>query len=224
MHPHASGACEEAPFADSHGRQRKAGVEMDNRWRIHAEPTETEYKRAVNRFWFRMYRSAMWTKPLLLVGAIALSFSGMNTIVITLAWTAFAISIAQYGVAYRRYWRRNLSLFRENEDHSAVYDFSDDGVAVSAELGSVELKWRAFDQLWQYGDMWLLVARKTQFYLLPTRFLPPDLQEFIARRMRLVGGARPSCEKCGYDLRGQKVARCPECGTPFDADILKIKQ
>ena len=24
------------------------------------------------------------------------------------------------------------------------------------------------------------------------------------------------CERCGYDLRGLPVPRCPECGTPFD--------
>jgi hypothetical protein len=27
----------------------------------------------------------------------------------------------------------------------------------------------------------------------------------------------PICSHCGYDLRGQVDARCPECGTPFDA-------
>jgi hypothetical protein len=30
----------------------------------------------------------------------------------------------------------------------------------------------------------------------------------------------PVCLKCGYDLRGQVEARCPECGTAFDARLL----
>ena len=30
----------------------------------------------------------------------------------------------------------------------------------------------------------------------------------------------PICLKCGYDLRGQTEPRCPECGTPFDADLI----
>jgi len=30
--------------------------------------------------------------------------------------------------------------------------------------------------------------------------------------------ARKLCVTCGYDLRGQVVHRCPECGTPFKVD------
>jgi len=29
----------------------------------------------------------------------------------------------------------------------------------------------------------------------------------------------PICLRCGYDLRGQTEARCPECGGPFDPDL-----
>ncbi|UCG33887.1 MAG: hypothetical protein JSU68_04465 [Phycisphaerales bacterium] len=32
--------------------------------------------------------------------------------------------------------------------------------------------------------------------------------------------ARRVCSECGYDLRGLTTARCPECGTPFDARFL----
>jgi hypothetical protein len=28
------------------------------------------------------------------------------------------------------------------------------------------------------------------------------------------------CKKCGYDLRGLPLPRCPECGTPFDPAAL----
>jgi hypothetical protein len=30
------------------------------------------------------------------------------------------------------------------------------------------------------------------------------------------------CEACGYDLAGLDVARCPECGTDVDVDVLKL--
>jgi len=29
------------------------------------------------------------------------------------------------------------------------------------------------------------------------------------------------CENCGYLLTGLPTSRCPECGTPFDADALR---
>ena len=32
---------------------------------------------------------------------------------------------------------------------------------------------------------------------------------------------RSRCRKCGYPLRGLPEPRCPECGTPFDAALLK---
>jgi len=31
----------------------------------------------------------------------------------------------------------------------------------------------------------------------------------------------PSCEKCGYCLRGLVEPRCPECGSSFDSTILR---
>ena len=39
-------------------------------------------------------------------------------------------------------------------------------------------------------------------------------------REQLVARGIPVCVKCGYDLRGQSVPRCPECGTPFDVDLI----
>jgi hypothetical protein len=37
-------------------------------------------------------------------------------------------------------------------------------------------------------------------------------------RARLVESTGFRCRKCGYDLRAQTVARCPECGWQFDPD------
>lgn len=36
-------------------------------------------------------------------------------------------------------------------------------------------------------------------------------------REQLIEKGIPICLKCGYDLRGQAVPRCPECGAPFAA-------
>ncbi len=41
-------------------------------------------------------------------------------------------------------------------------------------------------------------------------------------REQLVRSGRPVCMECGYDLRGQEEPRCPECGTPFVPDILRM--
>jgi len=39
-------------------------------------------------------------------------------------------------------------------------------------------------------------------------------------RQQLVASGVPVCIHCGYDLRGQTEARCPECGRSFDAALL----
>ena len=39
-------------------------------------------------------------------------------------------------------------------------------------------------------------------------------------REQLVACGVPICIKCGYDLRGQIEPRCPECGTPCDAELI----
>lgn len=43
-------------------------------------------------------------------------------------------------------------------------------------------------------------------------------QRFL--RQQLIASGIPICLKCGYDLRGQTEPRCPECGTPFDAELI----
>ena len=35
---------------------------------------------------------------------------------------------------------------------------------------------------------------------------------------RLIEAHGFRCQQCGYDLRGQTLPRCPECGTEFDAE------
>ena len=43
-------------------------------------------------------------------------------------------------------------------------------------------------------------------------------------REQLVARGQPICLKCGYDLRGQIEARCPECGTPCDPGLLRMSE
>ncbi len=39
-------------------------------------------------------------------------------------------------------------------------------------------------------------------------------------RQELVRDGFPICVPCGYDLRGLAEPRCPECGAPFDEQLL----
>lgn len=41
-------------------------------------------------------------------------------------------------------------------------------------------------------------------------------------RQQLLELGEPPCPVCGYDLRGQVVARCPECGNDFSSSLLRV--
>ena len=46
-----------------------------------------------------------------------------------------------------------------------------------------------------------------------------SLAVFIRRELRRQGFL--VCMHCGYDLRGQTVLRCPECGAPFEMECTR---
>jgi hypothetical protein len=54
------------------------------------------------------------------------------------------------------------------------------------------------------------------------RMARKELRRFIRRRLAQRGVLM--CIHCGYDLRGQTVCRCPECGKPFDPKRLSLKK
>ncbi len=47
-------------------------------------------------------------------------------------------------------------------------------------------------------------------------------RSLLRKRLRVLLAAKgmPICIPCGYDLRGQVAARCPECGSTFDEGLL----
>jgi len=101
------------------------------------------------------------------------------------------------------------------EDGTHVVRFSNDGVSVTSDVGRFTYKWRLFTGLWTAADLLLLVLVGRAWLALPRKAVSPELPEYIRTCLRVSRG-RLRCNKCGYDLRGQTVPRCPECGTEFE--------
>ncbi|MBW7905852.1 MAG: hypothetical protein LC135_11320 [Phycisphaerae bacterium] len=57
------------------------------------------------------------------------------------------------------------------------------------------------------------VLQVATFMLIFNLLFRRPYRRFLRRRLSELG--LPTCVGCGYDLRGQVVARCPECGEPF---------
>ncbi len=198
---------------------------MDFERQVTFELDDGLYRRALNRFWLRAYgiRQIVWAG---VVGPalIGLSFTAMRPVALAVCWSLYAVLVVVSLASYFKYVRNAMRAQSKFENHSVTYRFSNRGVSVSSELGSTELKWRAFEKLWKRSDLWFLFLDKNQFLVLPADQLDEDLRAFIERCVRLTGGGRPKCYKCGYDLRGQQALRCPECGTAFEKDLLEIDQ
>jgi hypothetical protein len=68
-------------------------------------------------------------------------------------------------------------------------------------------------------------VRDVAFVLIPSLLLVCDgfatrwlfhRRALALLRDRMIWLGIPLCRHCGYDLRGQTVPRCPECGRPFE--------
>lgn len=93
---------------------------------------------------------------------------------------------------------------------------------------------------WQFGTIWLikanwptialcLVACGTWFIagfviVLYTslRVQLPWIRRAVAER--LSGTQQPVCANCGYDLRGNRTSRCPECGAAFESQHVEARR
>ncbi len=198
---------------------------MDFERELTFDLSDALFRRALNRFWFRTYGLRLIIcAGIVELGLICLSSTVMRGGFLFASWSVFVIIVVLSLVNYTRYMRNSMRIRSKLEDHSVSCRFSNQGVSISSELGSSELKWRAFEKLWKHSDLWFLFMDKNQFLILPTDKLDEDLRDFIEHCIRLTGGGRPKCRQCGYDLRGQQTPRCPECGTPFDEDVLEIEQ
>ncbi len=76
---------------------------------------------------------------------------------------------------------------------------------ISLEFGGIEFVQVGERMQWVVLPMWFVTLVSTIRPIFWTRYL--WLQR-LARKRRAVG----QCEKCGHDLGGEKVDKCPKCG------------
>lgn len=59
---------------------------------------------------------------------------------------------------------------------------------VTSRLGAATLPWSAFEEVWQFEDVWLLMLSKSQFVTLPLDCVPENMRRFMLERIRAAGG------------------------------------
>jgi len=70
---------------------------------------------------------------------------------------------------------------------------------------------------WIDAGVWLLVGLTAAVTVLAAYLLWAD---GYTRGWRASRNQPPTCPKCGYNLSGQRLCRCPECGGEFRLDEL----
>jgi hypothetical protein len=126
--------------------------------------------------------------PFLVIGVLFLFAEGTWYYAgATLIAIGFALWIGT-GFAIWRVYQRKIGATHEQLRRMSRpqfrFEFSEDGVASKNELGSAQLSWKAFRELYRTPDVWLLFITKTRYAILPVAALSREAQEFIVRKCR----------------------------------------
>lgn len=140
--------------------------------------------RALNLFFRKRLRWTLLALPAALLLFLCFYLSG--------SWTTFdqiicSLLVSAAGLmGYIYYIRRRIidQFFQKTVDPSVKFEFSAEGVKVNSELGSSELKWKAFNEILKSADLWLLVYYGSGYLTLPTEALSAECRAFIEQRLQ----------------------------------------
>jgi len=180
-------------------------------------------KRAARRYWLRSMAIPLFLLAITLLFAAVVSRSELPTIVTPVAWTVSGTIMIGLIYSYRQGMSVATRFAASMDDTTVTLRFSEHGMAVASEMGCGESPWRAYQCIWRYDDMWMIVSWQ-RYVIVPTDQQDDELRDIIVRGMANRHRREPVCRKCGYDLRGQIAPRCPECGEPFDIDLLEAER
>lgn len=81
------------------------------------------------------------------------------------------------------HYRNTVGKFRRMLSHRADFTFSNDRLGVTSELGSAEIPWSGFSEIWEKPDYWMIFTAPSQFITLPVQTIPPRDREFLRSKV-----------------------------------------
>lgn len=175
-------------------------------------------KRGARRFCLRSGWRSLLARLAFMTLFIALSIASRRSLKVRVLYSFALVAAVMVVPEISRYRRLVRAAGRLDDRISLRLDNA--GMEVASSAGLARLSWRAFDRIWKYADMWLLVAGRG-YLPLPTSALTDEARAFLDDRVR-IGKTRGKCARCGYDLRALTASRCPECGEAFDPQLEAI--
>lgn len=141
-------------------------------------------RRALNRF---MVKRLGWLTFVFIFGIAALLIfelaSGSWSVWFTAMLTVWVIAVGLLTVVYIARIRASEGFFQKSGDCKVQFVFSDDGVKTNSDVGTSDLKWKVFDELLKFPEVWLLVYARSGYMTIPTDKLSDETKSFIESKI-----------------------------------------
>jgi YcxB-like protein len=98
------------------------------------------------------------------------------------------VGAGSFVVAYFMRLNHAIGLLRKMGSPIVSYELTEERVKASSRLGTTEVKWEMFKELWIFPRAWLLLFDKTGYFTLPYDQLSEDVKAFLKQRVTTVGG------------------------------------
>jgi hypothetical protein len=141
-------------------------------------------RRALNRF---MVKRLGWFTFALIFGLGALLIvemaSGSWSLWFNAMLVLWVIVVGLLVVVYIARIRASEGFFQKSGNCKVQFVFSEDGVQTKSDVGTSDLKWKAFDELLKFPDVWLLVYARSGYMTIPTKQLSDEVKNFIESKI-----------------------------------------
>ena len=140
-------------------------------------------RHALNRF---MAKRLGWLIPAMtvvlgvyMISQGVLGYWDIWTTAMLLAWL---LLLGLFIVVYLVRLRASEGFFQKSDDCTVEFIFSDAGIRTNSDIGSSDIKWKVFDEILKFSDVWLLVYAKSGYMTIPTDTLNKECKAFIERK------------------------------------------
>lgn len=158
------------------------------------EPIKLTYTEALVReaafvFWRRTVGVGFFVALALLLGSLLfLLWSGDRSWFVGAAGAFFVVGLGFAMLVWVVHLRGAMARFRGMGEPVATLALDESSFTLASGLGTSTLPWSAVKEVWCTPTFWLLLFSKAQFVTVPLASVPPDVQTFIAARVRAAGG------------------------------------
>lgn len=151
--------------------------------------TPTLVRKATFAYWRRVVGIG-FPIALALVGT-ALAYSlhqGDKSWIVGVEAAVLAFGIAFVSAIYVVHYKNGMSKLKNMGVPEATFIADNESFAIASSAGVATLKWSSVTEVWCYGEFWLLLLSKAQFFTFPLSGISAEMQAFVLESVKSAGG------------------------------------